>query len=473
LEFDKNQITMVDGNNAKKTVIATGIGNAMEWFDFGLYSYLAVIISKNFFSQVDNDQLKLVFTFATFAIAFLLRPIGGIVFGIIGDKYGRKIVLTTTIILMAFSTLLIGVLPTYNEIGVWAPILLLLARVLQGFSTGGEYAGAMVYVAESSPDRKRNSLGCGLEIGTLSGYIAASILVFVLNISLTETQLNSWGWRIPFLLGMFLGLFGLYLRRKLEESPIYENEQRELQKHPTREPIGVFTLIRFYYKDIIVCFVAVAFFNVTNYMVTAYLPSYLEGVIKLNGTTTSIMITCIMVIMIPLALMFGRIADRIGEKKVFLIGLGGLILLSVVAFSLMQLQSLFFVSIGVLILGFFLSTYEATMPGSLPTMFYTHVRYRALAITFNVSVSLLGGTTPLIASYLVSTTNNPLTPAYYLTVISIIGFIVIALLHKSTASKSLKGSYPNVDNEKDREYYEKNPEQALWWLKERQEKEKF
>lgn len=182
----------------KKTVIATGIGNAMEWFDFGLYSYLAVIISKNFFSQVDNDQLKLVFTFATFAIAFLLRPIGGIVFGIIGDKYGRKIVLTTTIILMAFSTLLIGVLPTYNQIGVWAPILLLLARVLQGFSTGGEYAGAMVYVAESSPDRKRNSLGCGLEIGTLSGYIAASILVFVLNISLTETQLNSWGWRIPF-----------------------------------------------------------------------------------------------------------------------------------------------------------------------------------------------------------------------------------------------------------------------------------
>lgn len=201
------------------------------------------------------------------------------------------------------------------------------------------------------------------------------------------------GMENSFLLGMFLGLFGLYLRRKLEESPIYENEQRELQKHPTREPIGVFTLIRFYYKDIIVCFVAVAFFNVTNYMVTAYLPSYLEGVIKLNGKTTSIMITCIMGIMIPLALMFGRIADRIGEKKVFLIGLGGLILLSVVAFSLMQLQSLFFVSIGVLILGFFLSTYEATMPGSLPTMFYTHVRYRALAITFNVSVSLLGGTT--------------------------------------------------------------------------------
>ena len=165
-------------------------------------------------------------------------------------------------------------------------------------------------------------------------------------------------------------------------------------------------------------------------------PSYLEGVIKLNGTTTSIMITCIMVIMIPLALMFGRIADRIGEKKYF-IGLGGLILLCC-GFLIDAITIVILCINRCINTRFLLSTYEATMPGSLPTMFYTHVRYRALAITFNVSVSLLGGTTPLIASYLVSTTNNPLTPAYYLTVISIIGFIVIALLHKSTASKSLK-----------------------------------
>lgn len=144
---------MVDGQTAKKTVFATGIGNAMEWFDFGVYAYTTAYIGANFFSPVQNPQIQQIFTFAALAIAFLLRPIGGIVFGIIGDKYGRKVVLTTTIILMALSTLTIGVLPNYDMIGLWAPALLLLARILQGFSTGGEYAGAMTYIAEISPDR--------------------------------------------------------------------------------------------------------------------------------------------------------------------------------------------------------------------------------------------------------------------------------------------------------------------------------
>ncbi|MDH8843952.1 MFS transporter [Staphylococcus warneri] len=470
MDFEKENINMVNAQKAKKTVVATGIGNDMEWFDFGVYAYTTAYIGANFFSPVQNPQIQQIFTFAALAIAFLLRPIGGIVFGIIGDKYGRKVVLTTTIILMALSTLTIGLLPNYDTIGIWAPVLLLLARILQGFSTGGEYAGAMTYVAESSPDKKRNSLGSGLEIGTLSGYIAASIMIALLSFFLTHDQMQSWGWRIPFILGLFLGLFGLYLRRKLEESPVYEND---VATTPKRDTIGFFGIIRYYYKDILVCFVAVVFFNVTNYMVTAYLPTYLGQVAKVDETTTSVIITCVMAIMIPLALGFGKMADKIGEKKVFLIGTGGLTLLSIVAFSLLATKSLPFIIIGVLILGFFLSTYEATMPGSLPTIFYTHIRYRTLSITFNISVSIFGGTTPLIASWLVESTGNVLAPAYYLTAISVIGFLVILLLHVTTAGKSLKGSYPNVDNEEDRAYYEAHPKEALWWVKERQDKENF
>lgn len=328
MDFNKENINMVDAKKAKKTVVATGIGNAMEWFDFGVYAYTTAYIGANFFSPVENADIRQMLTFAALAIAFLLRPIGGVVFGIIGDKYGRKVVLTSTIILMAFSTLTIGLLPSYDQIGLWAPILLLLARVLQGFSTGGEYAGAMTYVAESSPDKRRNSLGSGLEIGTLSGYIAASIMIAVLTFFLTDEQMASFGWRIPFLLGLFLGLFGLYLRRKLEESPVFEND---VATQPERDNINFLQIIRFYYKDIFVCFVAVVFFNVTNYMVTAYLPTYLEQVIKLDATTTSVLITCVMAIMIPLALMFGKLADKIGEKKVFLIGTGGLTLFSIIA----------------------------------------------------------------------------------------------------------------------------------------------
>lgn len=153
LNFEPQDVNIVNPKQARKAVIATGIGNAMEWFDFGLYAYLAVILSQLFFSGVDNSGLQLVLTFGTFAAAFLVRPIGGVFFGRIGDKYGRKIVLSTTIILMALSTLFIALLPTYEQIGVWAPILLLVARMIQGFSTGGEYSGAMVYIAESSPDK--------------------------------------------------------------------------------------------------------------------------------------------------------------------------------------------------------------------------------------------------------------------------------------------------------------------------------
>lgn len=468
MRFDKNKINRVNASVAKRSVVATGIGNAMEWFDFGLYSYLAVIISKNFFSDVQNDQLKLVFTFATFAIAFLLRPVGGIIFGIIGDKFGRKIVLTITIVMMAISTVLIGCLPTYDQIGIWAPILLLIGRIIQGFSTGGEYAGAMVYVAETSPDNRRNSLGSGLEIGTLSGYIAASVLCGVLFFSLNDQQMAAWGWRIPFFFGLILGFVGLYLRTHLEETPIYENE---LSKEDERDKISFWTSIRFYYKDIIVCFVMVVFFNVTNYMVTSYLPSYLEEVIGVKNGLVTVLITCIMAIMIPLALFYGKTADKIGDKKVMLFGLGGIILFSIFAFWLINLKAIFPVAIGILLLGIFLATYEGTMPGTLPTIFFTHIRYRTLAITFNVSVSLFGGTTPLIATALVAKTGNPLMPAFYLTAVSIVGFLVVLFMHTSTASKSLKGSYPNVDSDEDFKKAAENPKKSLWWVQEKRKRE--
>ena len=193
------------------------------------------------------------------------------------------------------------------------------------------------------------------------------------------------------------------------------------------------------------------------------MPSYLQQIIKLDSTTVSVLITLVMAFMIPLALTFGRVADRIGEKKVFLIGLIGTAIFSTVAFSLFQSSSLILIVLGIFILGFFLSTYEGTMPGSLPTMFYTHIRYRTLAVTFNVSVSLFGGTTPLIASSLVAKTGDPLSPAYYLAAMSVVGVIVISLLHVSTAGKSLKGSYPNVQSDEAHDYYTNHPNEALWW----------
>ncbi|MDW4525540.1 MFS transporter [Rossellomorea marisflavi] len=468
MKFNKKKINVVSIEKAKKSVFATGVGNAMEWFDFGLYSYLAVIISQNFFSPVQNDELKLIFTFGTFAIAFLMRPLGGVIFGRIGDRLGRKVVLTTTIILMACSTLLIGLLPTYDQIGVWAPILLLVARIIQGFSTGGEYAGAMVYIAESSPDNKRNILASGLEIGTLTGYILASLLASILFITLSDDQMSSWGWRIPFLLGLPLGLVGLYLRKSLEESPIFENELANDNEDEKKE--SFVSIFKNHKKDIIVCFVAVAFFNITNYMLLSYMPSYLDEIVGLSSTTGTVLITGVMVIMIPLALMFGKLSDKIGNKATILIGLGGLSLLSAFAFYLVNLNGLLFVSLGILILGILLASYEGTMPGTLPSMFFSDVRYRTLSVTFNVSVSIFGGTTPLVATWLVHQTGNNLAPAWYLTIVSVIGFFIILFMFTSTSGKSLKGSYPTVATKSDYREAVENPEESLWWKEEQDDK---
>jgi len=468
MKFNKKKINVVSIEKAKKSVFATGVGNAMEWFDFGLYSYLAVIISQNFFSPVQNDELKLIFTFGTFAIAFLMRPLGGVIFGRIGDRLGRKVVLTTTIILMACSTLLIGLLPTYDQIGVWAPILLLVARIIQGFSTGGEYAGAMVYIAESSPDNKRNILASGLEIGTLTGYILASLLASILFITLSDDQMSSWGWRIPFLLGLPLGLVGLYLRKSLEESPIFENELANDNEDEKKE--SFVSIFKNHKKDIIVCFVAVAFFNITNYMLLSYMPSYLDEIVGLSSTTGTVLITGVMVIMIPLALMFGKLSDKIGNKATILIGLGGLSLLSAFAFYLVNLNGLLFVSLGILILGILLASYEGTMPGTLPSMFFSDVRYRTLSVTFNVSVSIFGGTTPLVATWLVHQTGNNLAPAWYLTIVCVIGFFIILFMFTSTSGKSLKGSYPTVATKSEFQEAVENPEDSLWWKSEQEDK---
>ncbi|MEB7049754.1 MFS transporter [Mammaliicoccus sciuri] len=458
MKFNKKKINVVDIGMAKKSVFATGIGNAMEWFDFALYSYLAVIISKNFFSPVQNDELKLIFTFATFAIAFLLRPVGGIVFGKIGDKLGRKVVLTFTIIMMAISTLIIGLLPTYDQIGIWAPILLLLARILQGFSVGGEYAGAMVYIAESSPDNKRIRLGSGLEIGTLSGYIMASILVTVLFWTLSDAQMNSWGWRIPFFLSAPIGLIGLYLRTHLEETPIFENDIAD-----QKDQLSVIEIIKQYKRDILLCIVFVAFFNITNYVLLGYMPSYLDETVGISDRISTPITAVVLLIMVPFALTFGRLGDKIGNKKVISFGLILGILVSVVSFQFLNIGGLGFLFLGLLLLGIVLSVYEGTMPGSLPTLFHTDIRYRTLSWTFNISVSLFGGTTPLVASWLVHVTGNNLAPAFYLLGVSVIGLIVVLTLFEDTSKKSLKGSYPTVASKKEFVHAVENPKDSLWW----------
>ncbi|WEG11199.1 MFS transporter [Pullulanibacillus sp. KACC 23026] len=464
-KLKKDDITIVDADAAKKAVVATALGNAMEWFDFGIYSYLAVTIGKVFFSGAPA-QLQIVFSFATFAVAFLVRPIGGMFFGMLGDKYGRKKVLTITLSLMAFATLCMGLIPSYASIGNLAPILLLVARLIQGFSTGGEYSGAMTFIVESSPDKKRGFLSSGLEVGTLVGYIFGSGIVTILSYILGQDQMLNWGWRIPFFIAAPIGLIGLYLRNHLEESPVFEAMNEKKSEEPEQGLIK--KVLAYHWPQLLKGAVLVLFFNVVDYMLLSYMPSYMNVVLGYGQTKGLLLILIVMFIMIPIVLTMGYFSDRIGNKRIILGGLIGLILLSIPSLKMIESGSNLMVFLGLMILAILLATFEATMPSQLPSLFFTQVRYVALAITFNISVSLFGGTTPLFTAWLIKVTGNKMIPAYYMMAACLIGFVTM-LFVKETTGKSLRGSAPAVEEKHEAmdilETLE-DPDKDLWWKEE-------
>lgn len=312
------EVTVVDGGMVRKAVGAAALGNAMEWFDFGVYGYLAVTLGHVFFPS-SSPTAQLIATFATFTVAFLVRPLGGLVFGPLGDRYGRQKVLAATMILMALGTFSIGLIPSYARIGLWAPALLLLARLLQGFSTGGEYGGAATFIAEYATDRRRGLMGSWLEFGTLAGYIAGAATVTALHMSLSEAQMLDWGWRVPFLVAGPLGLLGLYMRMKLEETPAFQAYAERTDVRDRDTPgLGVLAMLRIHWASLLKCVGLVLVFNVTDYMLLTYMPSYLSVTLGYAESKGLLLIIIVMLVMMPLNVVGGLFSDRLGRRPMII-----------------------------------------------------------------------------------------------------------------------------------------------------------
>ncbi|MBM2659764.1 MFS transporter [Staphylococcus pseudoxylosus] len=436
----KNAQNSVKTSEVRKKVVVTSMGNAIEWFDFALYAQLATYISYNFFGDVAS-QNQLLFTFGTFAIAFLMRPFGSLVFGYIGDKQGRKVVLTITISIMSASTLALGLLPTSEQIGIWAPILLLVVRMAQSFSTGGEYSGAMTYIVESSPDKKRGKLTSGLEMGTMIGNALAAITVAILLYFLTTYQIETWGWRIPFLLAAPFGLIVVYLRFKLDETPSFTNKTGYSENN-------ILKAFKDYKKEAILMAVGVIFLNVNNFMFLTYLPSFLKSNIGMEAQYSTILNAIALILMLPFIFMFGILSDKHNNKKVLIFGLSSFVCFSIPAFLLMNAgHHLSTVFLGVMLLAIMLSVFNGVMPSTLPAITHTNVRMKFLSIIYNLGTAIFGGITPFTLSVLGNLNGGSLAPAFYLMFINLIGLIVFALYFKSTSNKPLKGSDANIDIE--------------------------
>ncbi len=425
----------------RRAVKAAALGNAMEWFDFGVYSYIAVTLGKVFFPS-GNPTAQLLSTFGAFAAAFLVRPLGGMVFGPLGDRVGRQKVLAVTMIMMAAGTFAIGLIPSYATIGVWAPVLLLAARLVQGFSTGGEYAGASTFIAEYAPDRRRGFLGSWLEFGTLAGYIGGAGLVTLMTALLSDGDLMSWGWRIPFLIAGPMGIVGLYLRMRLEETPAFAAEVAKAETARPKVPLR--EMVTGQWRALLLCVGLVLVFNVTDYMLLSYMPSYLTSELEYDETHGLLVVLGVMALMMVVQPFAGALTDRVGRRPVIAAGCAGFLLLSVPALLLIREGSLLAVALGMGALGMLLVCFTASMPSALPALFPTRVRYGSLSIGFNVSVSLFGGTTPLVVTALIGATGDMMMPAYYMMAAAVVGGVAVWFMTES-AGRPLPGSAPAVE----------------------------
>lgn len=437
-------ITIIDDTKLRKAITAAALGNAMEWFDFGVYGFVAYALGQVFFPDA-SPGVQMVAALATFSVPFLIRPLGGMFFGALGDRYGRQKILAITIVIMSISTFAIGLIPSYASIGIWAPILLLIAKMAQGFSVGGEYTGASIFVAEYSPDRKRGFLGSWLDFGSIAGFVLGAGIVVVISAIVGQEKFLDWGWRVPFFLALPLGMIGLYLRHALEETPAFQQHVEKLEQGD-REGLAAGPQVSFkevatkHWRSLLTCVGLVISTNVTYYMLLTYMPSYLSHNLHYSEDHGVLIIIAIMIGMLFVQPVMGLMSDKFGRRPFIIIGSIALFALSVPCFMLINSNVLGLIFVGLLLMAIVLNAFTGVMASSLPAMFPTHIRYSALASAFNISV-LVAGVTPTAAAWLVESTNNLYMPAYYLMVIAVIGLIT-GITMKETANKPLRGAAP-------------------------------
>ncbi|GAA4117157.1 MFS transporter [Enteractinococcus coprophilus] len=416
----------------RKVIVASFIGNFVEWFDYGAYSYLAVVIAAVFFPS-DNLTEGLIWTFALFAVSFLVRPLGGFIWGHIGDRVGRRNALAWSILIMSASTVCIGLLPGAATLGLWAPALLLLFRVLQGFSASGEYAGASAYLVEYAPKGKRGIYAAVVPGSTAAGLLFGSLMATTLTASLTTAEMESWGWRLPFLLAAPLGLIGVYIRRKLEDSPVFQEmaQEDEAVKAP------VWALFRDHWRALVRATAAVLLNAVGFYVILTYMPTYLSQTIGLDLTTANVTTTISLITYIGFIFLTGHLSDRFGRRKILMSASVLFILLTVPAFLLLGTGSVVVILLVQVLLGAMLTLNDGSLASFLAESFPTRVRYSGFAVSFNVGNAIFGGTAPAIATLLIASTGSAIAPGWYLMGAAVIALIAV-WLSPETSHKELE-----------------------------------
>lgn len=402
-------MTTLEPQKLSRRVLFGGLaGNFIEWYDYTAYAYLAVIISTKFF-PLQNPTASLLATLATFALSFAMRPIGGILFGFIGDRVGRRGVLAVIIGLVSLGTFLLGVIPSYATIGIAAPIIVVVLRLVQGISAGGEYAGAASFLTESVPANKRGQIASWLPISTTISGLFTLGLVTVLNVTLPAQAMDSWGWRIPFLLALPFGLIGLYIRLGLEETAAFRVAQHsgELVANPLGKSVTRSG------RALLLLFGIVIFQGVGYYGLQTYMNTYLTTVAKESATMASLITTVQLVAFVIAGIIIGRLSDRYGRKRFMMASCIGAFAVAYPGFVILSSSNtgIALLIIVQVVFGVVLAL-NVPFVAAFTELFPTGVRYSGFALPYNIASALFGGTAPFLAAALVAATSHAPAPAW-------------------------------------------------------------
>src|SRR5260370_9250944 len=397
----------IDQRMRRRAIVSSAVGNFVELYDFLIYGLFAAQIGANFFPG-DDPTASLVKTFALYGVGFFMRPVGAIVIGAYGDLKGRKNALVLTVGLMAAATAITGLIPSYASLGVLAPILLVLCRLVQGFSTGGEWGGSPTFLVEFAPPGKRGLIGSVQQFSVGLALIAGTLSAAVLNSWLDKATMIEWGWRIPFLVGFVLAPVGLYLRSKVSERPAFNRtvEKKQVAKSPVLDSLSEHPL------PVLAAFGLSAIGTVANYTYNIFLPAYAAGQLKVAAGMAYTSSTVAAIVLTVLTPVMGALSDKVGRKPILLVAA---ITYGIISYPLFKYLSVSPDGTNLMIVqslsAVLLAMYAGPLCAILAELFPLNVRFTALSIGYGLSVTLFGGFAPFIATWLVADTKNPMAPA--------------------------------------------------------------
>lgn len=424
------------GGSGKRIILACALGNFVEWFDFTLYGFSAVVLAEVFFPP-DDSAAALLATFAVYGVAFVARPLGAAFFGWLGDRVGRRTSLSTSIVLMGAATIAIGLLPGWAVIGLGAPALLLVCRLAQGFSAGGEYTGAVTFAAEHAPAERRG-LWLGL-IGssTWVGVAGATVTVVAFQ-RLAGDEFASGGWRWPFIVAGLVALVGLYLRLRVAETPVFAELEARAATRPEQARQPLRELLRGHSRTLVVLFVYFASVGVLTHMYLGYLPTYLGLAAGISSSTGLMITTGLALLAALLSPLAGLLTDRVGRRPLLRGSAVGGVLVVIPAYLLIGTGNLATAAVGLFAMQLVVSLLGLSGVLAVLEMYPASVRFSGMALPYNLAYALFAGTAPVVSQLLVQGTGDLLAPAYYATAVTLLALPVLMLAIPETRGADLR-----------------------------------